>query len=490
MSRTWSEQQNRIFGWFERPLDHNRNLVVRARAGTGKTTTIIEGVNRAPDSGILLCAFNARIAKELTSRLTGGKAEAKTLHAVGFSIVRAFWEGLRVGDTRATDLTEQVCGLSTPDVIKRLVTKLHTKGREIVPLAKQGADLIDLAFDFELIPDGEWVARGWGHERVCALAYQAMHLAATVKPVKTGIDYSDMIYLPVVNGWTYPMNGLVVVDEAQDMTVAQLALARGVCKGRMCVVGDDRQAIYKFRGADSGSLDRLKSELQADEMGLTVTYRCGRVIVDFASTMVPDFQAAPSNPQGEIRRLAYDKLVEQVALGDFVLSRTNAPLVATAMSLLRQGKRTRVAGRDIGAGLKAILRTIAKGKGADSLPAMLEKLAIWKERQITRLVAAGKEAKVEQVEDQAAMIFGLAEGATSVHALEERIEALFTDDGLGQAGVITCSSVHRAKGLEADRVFILADTLKSHTDEEVNICYVAATRAKHELVMVYAPKAA
>ena len=82
------------------------------------------------------------------------------------------------------------------------------------------------------------------------------------------------------------------------------------------------------------------------------------------------------------------------------------------------------------------------------------------------------------------MITDLSEGAKSVRDIEIKIDALFTDDGLGTAGVITCSSVHRAKGLEANRVFVLQNTLRDHNIEELNIQYVAITRAKEHLVWV------
>jgi superfamily I DNA/RNA helicase len=297
----------------------------------------------------------------------------------------------------------------------------------------------------------------------------------------TGIDFADMIFLPVRNGWLTKQFDLVVVDEAQDMTTAQLEIAQGVCRGRIAVVGDDKQAIYAFRGADSDSLDRLKAELGASELGLTTTYRCGKAIVERAQQLVPDFFAGEQNPEGEILELALSKLTTEAILGDFILSRLNAPLVSIAMTLLRNGKRTRIAGRDIGAGLKALIRKMK----ARSVPELLGKIAVWEKKEVEKMRKAEREDRIEGIRDQAEMLISLAENARSVNDMEARIEALFTDDGLGQAGVITCSSVHRSKGLEANRVFILADTLRSHNQEEKNIEYVAVTRAKQTLVMVW-----
>jgi len=97
--------------------------------------------------------------------------------------------------------------------------------------------------------------------------------------------------------------------------------------------------------------------------------------------------------------------------------------------------------------------------------------------------------KAEAIKDQADMLVNLCDGAKNVDEVMTRADALFTDDGLGQAGVITCSSVHKAKGLEAERVFVLASTLRQGNKEEENICYVAVTRAKAELVWVGEMKA-
>lgn len=495
MHITPSEQQKAIFAWFAKDkaffesydihIDADGNLVVRARAGTGKTWTIILGINVAPEQNIMLCAFNKRIAEELQVRITNPRAQAKTLHALGYACVRRYRSNLRIasGSTRADKLSELACGATAPDAIKRLVSKLHTKGREMVPHATEFEQLVDIAVNFECEPDEEWFGTQYDTQYVVEKALKAMQIASEVQSGEE-IDFADMIFLPVRNHWLTKQYDLVVVDEAQDMTKAQLEIARGICKGRLCIVGDDRQAIYAFRGADSGSIDRLKAELQAGELGLTTTYRCGQVITDRARELVSDIQCGPSNPIGEILDLPGDKLVECCAPGDFVVSRINAPLVSTAISLLRAGKRTRIAGRDIGAGLVRLVRKLAKGKASGSVPDFIERVQVWRDREVARLMAAKHEGRCEAINDQADMLVELADDVNAVQEIIVRIESLFTDDGLGQQGVITCSSVHRVKGLEARRVFVLWDTMKRHNQEEFNIQYVAITRAKESLVLV------
>jgi len=483
-THTWSEQQEKIFEWFKTGVRH---LIVRARAGTGKTTTIIEGIKHAPETSILLAAFNKRIATELDLRLENTNAEAKTLHAIGFSFVKRYWERLSLekrNGARKMGLAEQVCGARVPDSIIKLVANLHSKAREIVPHACHPGDLTDIMYKFDLLPDEEWVGEGYDVEFVESKALEAMEVAATVKPVTTGIDFSDMIFLPVRNKWLSKKYDLVVVDEAQDMTAAQLEIAQGVCRGRICVVGDDKQAIYGFRGADSGSLDRLKTELDGVELGLNTTYRCSTAIVEEAKRLVPDFEAGPTNKTGMITQIPREKIVDAADMSDFILSRLNAPLVGIALSLLARGKRTVIAGRDIGAGLKKLIRTLAKGQAAQSIPRLLERISIWEVKQCDRMIRAQRPEQTDLIQDQAECLVSLCQEARSVNAVMQRIDVLFTNNGLGQAGTITCSSVHKAKGLEADRVFILKDTLKDSSEEELNIQYVAITRAKTTLVWV------
>lgn len=498
MAHTWSIQQNNILDWFALKDPIQPHAIFRARAGTGKTTILMEGTKRAPERNILVCAFSKIIQEELDRRIkasiSSGGVKAQTLHSVGLGCARRFRENLKIdfSDMRSVSLTEAVCGMQTPDAIKRLVTKLHTKGREIAPHATLVGELTDIAITFECEPDDSWGNSGFDLKYIESCALAAMELASQIKSGDT-IDGSDMIFLPVRNKWLIRMHDMVLVDEAQDMTTAQLEIALGVMKveGRIAVVGDDRQAIFGFRGADSESLDRLKDELNAKELGLTITYRCGHKIVREAQALVPDIEAGPDNPEGIVRCVPMIKLVPEAGPGDFILSRLNAPLVSTAMKLLRAGKRTRIAGRDIGKGLIGLVRKFRP----NSVPDFIRKVEAWRNKEELRLrnqadvaLTEGRKrtimAKMEGIIDQADMLISFAEGAKNVNEITDRIELLFADDGLGADGTITCSSVHRAKGLEANRVFILEDTLRDWNQEEKNITYVAITRAKNELVWV------
>lgn len=497
--RKWSALQQAIFAACADP--NGGNLVVVARAGTGKTTTIIEALKHfAAHLSILLCAFNKKIQMELQKRIGTGNAFASTLHSVGLAAIKRYKRNVRIdANARERNLARTVCDRSVPDDISFLVGKLCTKGREILPLCEDATELEALAWDFDCVPDEEWKADGYDVRFVAERALAAMKVAAEHTDE---IDFADMIYLPIRNKWLRPEYDVVIVDEAQDMTTAQLLIAKGVCKknGRIMVVGDNRQAIYAFRGADSEALDNLKRELNAKELPLNVTYRCGKKIVEEAKRLVPDYVAHESNGDGEVSTMPMEKMLPVVEPGDFVLSRTNAALVAVAMKLLRAGKRARIEGRDIGAGLKALIKKIGTGSAKNSLPAFLTKLKNWEEREILRAQKESDfpDAKIERIVDKAETVRALADGLSGVPELIARIDSLFSDhdDNGNKAAFITCSTVHKAKGLEADRVFILIDTFKKsrkegdkpmstkRAQEEDNILYVAITRARNLLVYV------
>lgn len=501
MSRNWSDEQLAIFGFFR---DGRGNLVCRARAGTGKTTTILEGIKHAPERARIVCAFNKRIADELRAKVDGA-AEVKTLHGIGFSVIQRYWEGVRLDDKRGWELAREAAGEQSPDDMIKKVAKLAGigKGTGIHPDDPELYDeLLELGIRFDIEPDDEWIEAGWTLERVAQCAILAMQKARE-REERPRIDFDDMIYLPLANRWARPRYDLVVVDEAQDMNAAQLELAQRVCMehGRIVVVGDDRQAIYGFRGADSNALDRLKTALKAKELSLTTTYRCGKAIVSLAQRLVPDFRAHESNGPGEVTTLGHGiaPLLEAAELGDFVLSRKNAPLVRVCLRLLRKGKAARIEGRDVASQLKTI---VTRWKGVRNVEQLVDRIERWKEKEHARAMKHGDtpatQEKIAQINDQAEVLNALCDGIALPDELLARLETMFGDSDTDRRPMVVCSSIHRSKGLEADRVFILKETLypnrawdkKRGEDpgpdpiEEQNLEYVAITRAKKTLVWV------
>lgn len=468
-------QQAAIFSFV---ANSKGNLVVRARAGTGKTTTILEAVKFAPESSILLCAFNKSIADELSKRLTNPKAVAKTLHSVGFSSILRNWKGTQVDAGRGRKIAERLVGGSASDSIINMVTKLASYGKNMLPT--NVFEMMDIAVKFDTMPDSDEEARGWDLNKVCTLALRAMDQAK----LRDGtVDFDDMVFVAVANRFATAQYGLVIVDEAQDMNKAQLALARMVVQknGRTIVVGDDRQAIYGFRGADEGSIDRLKTELKATELGLTITYRCPKSVVELAKVIVPDFQAADSAPAGEIKNIDAGKLIDAAMPGDFILSRKNAPLAKICLGLLRNNKKAKVEGKDIGAKLARIVRKL-QVKSMDELRGKLDQ---WLNSALTSISGATEEvraSKAGELVDSVETISALADGVVSVAELLTRIDTMFAD--CTEGNTIVCSSVHKAKGRERDNVFLLTDTFRESTTEERNIKYVAITRTRRTLTWV------
>lgn len=482
--RIWSPQQKKIFTWTK---VGKGNLVVTARAGTGKTTTILEAVeNHAPEHRILLAAFNKTIATELQARIRSPYVQAKTLHGLGFAYIRALWGRVDVDadGNREIDLAQKVCEPDSPHEAVRLVGRIHTKVRELQPHRSSPEEILELMVEHDLLPDeGMEMEEGISSRWIAERASKAVDLAK----LRTGlIDFADMIFLPLVLNAVRPWYDLVVVDEAQDMSEPQIEMAIKACdkNGRIIVVGDDRQAIYGFRGADSGSLNRLKAALNATELGLTTTYRCPKSVVAIAREIVSDFNAAPSAPEGIIENCTDTHLVTLAKPGDFILSRTNAPLVKICLSLLRAGKRASIRGRDIG---KGIISLVDRQKARD-LVSLAKKLSTWIDRETKRARASLKEnaaeARIAYVQDAVGVISSLSEDVSTVAELRSKLGTLFVNEpGSG----IVCSSTHKAKGLESPNVFVLTGTFTgkhSGEPEERNLLYVAVTRSMNRLVWV------
>lgn len=470
-AREWSPQQAAVFAFVEDPA--RKHGVVEALAGSGKTTTIVEALKHTTEGeSVLMVAFNKAIATELASRAPND-VDVLTLHSFGLrAITRAM--GRRKIDSWCTaNQLQELMGRDRNSLeARRAVEKLISLGKGC--LAQGTTELDEIADEYAID-----FPKGWDRGRLVALADKVMHADAEAKGGP--ISFDDMIWLPIVRDLPLPEYDWVFVDETQDLNAAQLEIVIRAAgeQGRIVAVGDRRQAIYGFRGANSNAIPEMITRLEAHVMPLSVTYRCPQLVVAEANELVPSLEAAPSAPCGVVREATEEILFRDAAPGDFVISRTNAPLVSLCFRWLAAGRKATIKGRDIGQGLIAWV----KGTHATTVRELERAREQWHTAEAERLIA--KERDTSAVDDKSDCLEALIAGCATVEAVIAKIERLFSDGD--ERGSILLTSTHRSKGLEADRVWLLRDTYCKRTGtEEENLLYVAITRSKRELIYVSA----
>ena len=483
--------QQAIYDWVK---SGTGNAVVEAVAGSGKTTTIL-GALHLTSGKVLFTAFNASIAEELKRRAPS-HVRVSTLHALGLKSVRRSFgffdvdqDGVKVGNILQASFPDE----TSAEAMKR-VWMVRGAAKKVLSLSK--ATLVDAndpaavmamvdhyGLDVEELEDNEV-------EKIIELLPAMLEACAANRDL---IDFDDMIWLPIRLNLKIERFDWVFVDEAQDMNKCQLELIlrAGDARTRFCCVGDRRQAIYGFRGADTKAMETTVERLKAQIFPLSITYRCPTSHVELAQEIVPGLQARPDAPAGKIEHL---KLIDALPLmtnWDLVLCRTNAPLVQVAYSLIRLGKKAVIRGRDMASGLVALVKKVG-GRGYETMQigTFVDRL----EKRVVKEIEKLKKAKKSTVsfQDKVDTLLVLTENIYTVRELLTKIETIFDDKAQG----VVCSSVHRAKGLEADRVFICAPELMPHpmaeleweVEQEQHIKYVALTRSKSELYFVEMPK--
>jgi hypothetical protein len=468
-SRTWSPFQEDIFSALIMP----DNLLIEAVAGSGKTSTILECMNRIQGKSLFL-AFNKAIADDLRSKVRG--AEVKTLNGLGHSILTKRLPGIPLETWKTANAVRSK--LSTEEYpqigaqVGRLVGFAKNSAFGIYNTASK-KDFMILADGMELDIPYEFLNK----------ACQTAHLVfQEVISDFTHFDFDDQLFMPVFHDWTFPTYDTVFVDEAQDLnSIQHLMLDRLRQKGaRIIGVGDTRQAIYGFRGALHNSMEVLKDQFGMIEYPLSITYRCDRSIVALAQSIVPQIVAREGAANGTIE---YTDTVNIHALrdGDLVVCRNNAPIFSLAMRALIERRPVRVLSNFVDQ-----LKGFIKSFKTRDLTIFEERLTKWYENEMKSAEESEFFGRQHYLTDKYESVLSLLKEAESLDDMLNALERF----GNSRTGPVI-STIHKAKGLEAENVTILhREKLPSRyaiTEasliQENNLLYVAITRAKHNLTI-------
>jgi len=496
----WSPQQEAFLDW---AVNGTGSCVLEAVAGAGKTSVLLKAGELMP-GGVAYVSFNKDIANSTKVKLKERdidwkKMQAGTAHSYSLAAFKKLVPNARVdGDKMRNLIDEYVADDAVLQPFKGNILQL-------VSLAKQNIFGIGNSFDKDV---SAWMAMADHHDLfndedrpppVARIIAAAQHVLAKSSENLDVIDFDDMIYLALLHKAPFWKHDVVMIDEAQDTNAARRAMVRAMVKkgGRVIAVGDPRQAIYGFTGADANALDLIAQDFNCIRMPLTVSYRCPQAVVKFAQKWVSHIEATTEAPEGSVSEITLDDFVKRNDLNksSAVLSRTNAPLVKLAFNLIRRRIPCRIEGRDIGNSIKKLMQ---RWKVTD-LDGLEDRLDAHFEKETTKLLAAKKEVQLASLEDSICTIKVILdqcrkEGKHTVADAVAHVDSIF---GENVNNVMVLSSIHKAKGREWSNVFWLdrQGTCPNkwarqewQMGQENNLCYVASTRAMENLIEILKPK--
>lgn len=502
-----SKYQQKVFDFL---LNNNKNAVLNAVAGSGKTTTLLECLKLVEDKETLFLAFNKSIKEELQDRITkeGLNSNINTCHGYGYSILLNHFGNIKINNYKYNRLLNSALNYNIDNDYKyvsdyefnkdekRILRKIKLDLDEDDDLNSIKITIISLCnlgrlFLCKNSSEIKNLAEKYNIECLYnehKLAFYLIKLGLTITDI---IDYTDMIFLPIFLKLESPKYDIVFIDECQDLNKAQRILMLKSLKenGRFIAVGDRNQAIYAFSGADSESFGELLKIPNTISLPLNECYRCGENILNEVKDIVPEIEPFNGNPKGTVNHSAS---INELKSGDMVLCRNTYPLIKLCLKLITENKKATIIGSDIGASLKNLVEKTNKTDMVEVFNVLYADLDVY----IKKLMDAKqctKEEVLESIEynnklERIQVIEAIFDKGDMSKDVINKISNIFTPKKTG----IILSTIHKAKGLEAKRVFILHRELIPsrfatepwQVQQEDNLKYVAYTRAKEYLAFV------
>jgi DNA helicase II / ATP-dependent DNA helicase PcrA len=516
-------------------------VCILAGAGTGKTRAITHRIAFAVESGtvspahVLAVTFTARAAGELRGRLRAlgvGGVQARTFHAAALRQLQYFWP--------------RIIGGELPAIVKSKVPLLAEVASRL-RLGLSASDLRDVASEIEWMkalqrpPDDYASSVQLAHRIAPRAVHEVTALYAgyeDLKLRKSQFDFEDLLLHatallesePDVARQVRDQYRYFVVDEYQDVNPAQQRLLDAWLGQRddICVVGDPEQTIYSFAGASPSYLTGFAARYpSATVVRLVRDYRSTPQVVALANRLSGGALVA-QRPAGPVPVIASydDEVAEAAAVASkaaaLIAAGTPASQIAVLFRINAQSETYEQALAEVGVPYLLrggerfferpevreavfLLRGAARaeqpddGSLADSVRGVLAAVGF------SETPPSGSGAARDRWESLAAVVRLAEERAPTpddepgtrgltgfVADLEERAAMQHAPvvDG------VTLASLHAAKGLEWDAVFLVglvdgtlpivhAET-PAQVDEERRLLYVGITRARHFLALSWA----
>jgi len=541
-----TDEQLNIFRFVKEEKGHG---IIDAVAGAGKTTTIMECAKYVEDKkDVLFCAFNNSIASEIAKKFhEKGFMEitVKTMHALGRSILQEnnssglpitlredkYRELLKNEELleRVKPFFENIARINDYDInpfderqkfaLNNLYTKIRGKLLEINQKfrATLTQDTIEsfreLVTHYGIFNEVELKKKDFQKELDSYFeAHRILLEEGNELSARTMmIDFTDMLYLPYK--WKQEPSrkyNFLFIDECQDLSKSQLGIAMkyGKRTGRIMAVGDPRQSIYGFTGADIESFGNIQKITSAQSLPLTECFRCPGDVVRLAQQIRADIKGNKPD-SNKISRIHFGEIVKLAKPGDLIISRFREPILVLVFNFIDSNIKVHIhedEAREIINEIKSIFKQEELSTIISYLPKKFESISeavysrwMWIVNKNASAIIDSKERTLYIDEQKDILEQKLrflnrkyelwnAECRTITDILRKIKEFISAP-----SDSIKLSTIHRAKGLENDRVFILGyDELPFkrlyqkdwEKIQELNLKYVAITRSLDTLYLI------
>lgn len=520
MNYSYSTYQKNIFEFVQ---SAKGNAIINAVAGSGKTTTILNC--RTIRGSTLFCAFNKDVKNEIDRRLRSQNRtdlDVKTIHQLGHQILREKLEAsqikgaINVDDTKGKQILEELCQsdeefsekLSTLSQMmiqnrRGYIRETGIKKRLLLTfnhcrMSLKGAsadNIFQLQCHYTIIPNREFESIFQFLEDE-ALVFSSLIEKMLVKDQEVFLrdklaDFTDLLYLPhVFQCEPQRKYALVFVDECQDLSEAQIGIVKKYLGGRLIAVGDPKQAIYGFSGADDKSFKKVKEKFQCSELPLSLCYRCPDAVIKKAQQYCPNITG--TGKQGEVIPIVAMDVPQKAKEGDYILARKIKELIPLVIALSKAGKELYI-NADLLFKTDEDFALFPEVNLKDKRPLEELRKLINKSRQQYTPCDSSDKATLDFLDFLYESISREKEDLSLAECLVHRHIHIDTPGST----TVNLFTIHRAKGLESDRVFIVGyenlpindDNLSQwQKEQEKNLLYVALTRARKALFVCYSSR--
>lgn len=512
-----SKFQLGIIDWV---ITQKGNGCCNAVAGSGKSSTLRIVAKALWESGlrpneIKICVFGKDNSEELIKKFGPlWKSSISTLHSAAFTLIRKEFgikhsEEIIISKYKYEKIAQNLNLIPNP---RRKIFIGRLQSEKIIGDSDDFLKLIDLVRLNNQEPTAEIVTAIANHHEIDSIqqpqlvaqwiAY-CLQIGEEMAISQKKLDHTDQIWLAVKwklheRPWFKPYK-FVLIDECQDLNPLQLAFVLMLIGsiGRILAVGDPRQAIMGFAGADDEAYNNIVKLTRATELPLSICYRCPRSHIALVKKIFPSIpiEPAPDAIEGIIHQIEAIEIEKLLKNGDVIIGRKNAPLVSLCIKLIGQGVKATVKGRDVGNFIKKEIDLITKMPGY-SFELFNDAVSQYRQIKLERYRDLDNEEELKQkLVDKLEAILAIYQSHTSAKNaddLKQYIDNIFSDTN----SPITLSNIHKYKGGEAERIFIykpndLPMTWRNQQDwqleQEENLLYVALTRSTSELFIVGKP---